>query len=770
MTIMNYGKNDPATFTLQSGGIGGRRRGAFRYAVLMGMALVVVLGLKLMLPTPSFASEGEVTTTIQTIGGIDINYSHGDSVDVYYAPPLLDVTVTHPIGNAPSTTTVLRGDIGGEDIDVGADILQGGNGNFSFTSVANIDDVNYGIDIRRSGEGEFNIVSSGSITNISNIGIRASRIGEGDINIDLSGEVSIGSSSAGDAIRMSGNGTKALTLRPGFSLDGEVIASGEGTGILKLGPSISGSDSGTLALGSAEYGFSGFSAFEKTDDTTLWEVTGTADEGEVFTSAVVESGTLRFSGATFKMSGTDEFKLKKKAILEVVGDNNLTGNLSNGGDIVFAPEVPSDSLSEGASDDSLTVTGDYTGRGELIFYIGSDGWQNDKLTIEGNIEGGGHNWHVSALVPEGQTAPSITTNSPALIEVKGEADENDFYSNAVVVGISVYALDHEEDADGTDKWHFAYQDEVPTAHLSPSVVDDTVELTAVGQDSNDNDPSGISFRSGAREHAGGPWAKRQSSPASLESGAIAGSHSRIHDDRIHFGFDLPAADLMGGDVIVRASMWQGLSISDTSTSTGGGVIGIDSHAAALGASWWSPNGFYVDGRARYVRFSTDISAEGLLLAQDNKGAGMSASAEAGYRFAVLPLGMVDLHVAPQMQLIWSRVGFDDFVGPYGELVSLEDGDLATGRLGLSWDGEWRAAEGSGHVYGGVSLHTALDGRTAVNVSGVSIASERNDLSIHGRLGVSYEWDDGYAVHSEAVALRRDDADEIRANLGVRINF
>ena len=268
---------------------------------------------------------------------------------------------------------------------------------------------------------------------------------------------------------------------------------------------------------------------------------------------------------------------------------------------------------------------------------------------------------------------------------------------------------------------------------------------------------------------GGTWAKQQNSFVSLESGAITGSRSRMEDNRVHFGLDVPAASFMGGDMIVGASMWQGSSISDVSSPVGNGGIDVESHAAALTASWQSPDGFYVDGQTRYARFLSDISAEGLSLVQDNEGTGVSASVETGYRFAA-PLGGMDFHLSPQMELVWSRVDFEDFTGPHNELVSLEDGDLVRGRLGLSWDSEWRAVGGSGHVYGGVNLRGALDGRTSVNVSGFSLVSEQRGLSVDGRLGVSYEWDEGYAFHGEAVALRREGVGEVRANLGVRIDF
>lgn len=118
----------------------------------------------------------------------------------------------------------------------------------------------------------------------------------------------------------------------------------------------------------------------------------------------------------------------------------------------------------------------------------------------------------------------------------------------------------------------------------------------------------------------------------------------------------------------------------------------------------------MDGQTQYVGFSSDISAEGLSLVRDNESIGMSASSETSYRLAI-PLGGIDFHVAPQIQVVWSRAGFDDFVGPHNERTSLENGDIMRGRSGLSWDGEWHGAGGSGHAYGGVKLRSAFDGRT-----------------------------------------------------------
>ena len=433
--------------------------------------------------------------------------------------------------------------------------------------------------------------------------------------------------------------------------------------------------------------------------------------------------------------------------LEINGANRLSGDVEGFKEIAFTSRN---------NDDTLTVSGNYGGLGDLVFDVGAAGWKDDKLTVEGNVTLESK-WDVSIRIPEkgrrkDKTISAIgeMTESPVLVEVRGDARPDNF-SGEETIGAFDYVLKHERDVvDGVDRWRFRQNGLSSSAATVSGLTSVLSDLTSVESDRDDGREDGL-------------WANERS----LRT--IVGSRSRMEDDRVHFGFDIPAADFMGGDVVMGASIWQGLSSSDVLFPIRKGVIDVESHAAALAALWRSSSGLYVDGRARHVRFSSDIRADRHSLVRDNGGAGMSASAETGYRFAV-PLGGMDLHVAPQVELVWSRVGFDDFVGPRGELVSLEDGVLVRGRLGLSWDGEWRGAGGLGRVYGGMNLRDALDGRTSVSVSGFSVVSEQGGLSVDGRLGVSYEWNEIYAVRGEAMAMRRDGADEVRANLGVYIEF
>ena len=213
-------------------------------------------------------------------------------------------------------------------------------------------------------------------------------------------------------------------------------------------------------------------------------------------------------------------------------------------------------------------------------------------------------------------------------------------------------------------------------------------------------------------------------------------------------------------MLVGTSMTRNSSMSNN--------ISVESQIASLTASW-ERKGFYVGGQTRYAGFTSDVSTDRLSVVRNNEGTGVNASVDLGYRIA-LPFGGMSFEVAPQIQLAWSRVNFDDFVGPHGEKVSLEDGDRVTGRLGLSWDGEWQSAGGFGQIYGGMNLRGAVDGKTSVNVSGVSVANEQDDLSVDGRFGLSYEWGEGYEVHGEVSALRNEDDEEVHANLSVSVDF
>ena len=644
----------------------------------------------------------------------------------------------------------------------------------------------------RTGDIVVKIDDGSTVISDSFYGIRAVHGNAGEIEIDVSGTVSGGIYNG--PIRMMSSGDKTLILRPGFELKSgqpglvDITSAGEGDGILELNQDNDGT-SASETLDFEALDFEGFNEFAKRGRNT-WKISGVARYSEVFDTATIWEGTLRFAdGVTFKMApaatGADPnyFKIESGAVLEVVGSNSLNGNLDNLGKIVFTydPDVKENPASV------LAIENDYKGWGGVIFDVSSGSWQADRLRIGRNNV---NQREVTKVRISGEVSNFSSADNeylPMEIEVVGAADPGSFVtgvSGGYDVNHHKYLLGHsshtyhvyeqgEINEITLHRWRFFRGEELSNVSgTSFSYEEDiTEEVDTEGEITLDpgKKNSELGIMADVRGHEGGVWGRQQSLRTSSGPSIFAGRGLRKTDERVHFGYDTPAIGFMGGDMVVRTSVSRGFSISDILSSSGRNRINMESDAAALSASWWSPGGFYVGGQTRYIRSSSNISTEGFAVARDNEGVGVGASAKAGYRFAV-PLGGMDFSVAPQVQLLWSNVDFDDFTGLTGEVVSLEDGELVTGRLGLLWDGEWQNVAGSGRIYGKINLHNALDGETTVSVSGVPLSRERSDLSTDGRLGVSYEWNEGYAVRGEVYALRREDAGEIRVDFGMSIDF
>ena len=518
-------------------------------------------------------------------------------------------------------------------------------------------------------------------------GIDATHTGGGKIEIDLSGEIRIGSGVEDIAINMESAGTKTLTLRPGFEMNSgqnrvDVISAGTGDGILKLHED----DDGTSAsetLDFEDFDFQGFNKFEKEGQNT-WTISGAASDAEMFDSAEISKGKLRFAGdVTFKMSAPEAatdpkryFEIGREGVLEVVGSNTLAGNLYNLGSIVFNPDGEQNSPSTLAVGYG-TRGGEYKGGGKVVFHAGSSGWLEDKLKIEGSkdsevlTEVG-----IEGVVSGFDSREEKNEYLPMVIEAK-EAAATSVYG-LVDVDVHRYYLEHDYDTDAQDnitmhRWQFRRGVELSTSSSTSLSLEENltteVDLEEEVTLDSDEENTELGLRASVHRQSGGVWGRQQSLRTSKGPSLIASRGSRKEGHRIHFGYDTPAMGFMGGDMVVRTSVSSGLSISDAFSSSGRSRINMESNAVALSASWHSPSGFYAGGGTRYVRSSSNISADGFAMARDNDGVGVGASAKAGYRFAV-PLGGMDFSVAPQVQLLWSRVGFDDFVGLTGEIALL----------------------------------------------------------------------------------------------------
>ncbi|MCP4983912.1 MAG: autotransporter outer membrane beta-barrel domain-containing protein, partial [Gammaproteobacteria bacterium] len=231
-----------------------------------------------------------------------------------------------------------------------------------------------------------------------------------------------------------------------------------------------------------------------------------------------------------------------------------------------------------------------------------------------------------------------------------------------------------------------------------------------------------------------------------------GSSHEVDQWKMQFGIDGLAYANDDGKWIIGLTGNYGTASADITSVIGNGSISTAAGGVGITTTWYDNSGFYFDGQTRFSLFSSDLDdvTSGSLV-EDNRGRGYSFGLETGKRIETGTAWTF----TPQAQLVYSRIDFDNFTGPNGEVVSLNDGDSLRGRIGISFDQEnsWKAEDGTtsrSHFYGIVNLHHEFLDGTEAAVSVTSLANEQDQWSGEIGLGSSWNWgDDKYSLYSEA---------------------
>jgi outer membrane autotransporter protein len=234
----------------------------------------------------------------------------------------------------------------------------------------------------------------------------------------------------------------------------------------------------------------------------------------------------------------------------------------------------------------------------------------------------------------------------------------------------------------------------------------------------------------------------------------------------------------GGRLIGGITVQYGTASADVRSFYGDGKISTTGYGFGATLTWYGENGFYVDGQAQGMIFSSSLKSALIFfdMARDNDGVGHALSVETGKRIA-LGGGWT---VTPQAQLVYSAIDFDSFNDRFGARVSLEHADSLKGRLGLSAENS-RSWVGDGgrlvrtNVYGIANLYYEFREGTQVNVAGTPFANANERLwgGIGG--GSSYNWsNDQYSLYAEAqlsTGLEHfGDSYSVGGTLGFRAKF
>ncbi|WP_458789676.1 autotransporter family protein [Yoonia sp. MH D7] len=250
-----------------------------------------------------------------------------------------------------------------------------------------------------------------------------------------------------------------------------------------------------------------------------------------------------------------------------------------------------------------------------------------------------------------------------------------------------------------------------------------------------------------------------------------GTQSDISIWKLQGGADFMLHEGASGYLIGGVTLHYGTANSDITSRFGDGSIDTKGYGAGVSATWYANSGLYIDGQLNVTKFDSDLSSATLGgLTNGNDGTGYAASVELGQGF---PVGQ-NTTLIPQAQLTYSSVNFDDFTGPYGERVSLDDGESLQLRLGIAAEHEVTTADSQQLLYGIFNLYREFDGGIQIDVSGVKQSSEGDDWSAKVGLGGQYTWSEAYPAYGEvsyATGVENlGDSRRVQASLGVRIDF
>lgn len=623
---------------------------------------------------------------------------------------------------------------------------------------------------------------------------------KGTVHIDVDGRVQ----GETTAINMDAGGTHRLILRTGSQIIGNITSTAATDAFIVLDDSINSRRHGSLDLD----GISGFSRLYK-NGAQSWNLTGDMDEDQAFTlvthnggnmfiddfalftapespddiSVLIErdaslfvqgnngriEGNIHNSGElALSQTGFIRGNLSNSGTLEVAGNNRITGDLTGAGTVVFQ---------RGNDNAALTVNGDFEIGGTVIFNFSAAHGYTNALDIQGELIGTEPTRveiHAFGIVPSNldDTTPLITASTPEPSTDEFSINEIDsgvtiehadsFASERFIAGAFVFDFEYDEALEGWGLQYSGFSPRVPVFKNYPASLVQLARLSSA-------QGRGAWLVGEGR----GLWAKPEGANTHIEpSAATVKSSYEIRDKRVRFGLNVPL-DLdalygMGRGLHLGANLSLGSADTDAAAienNESDGSIGTDLLTFALDVRWIRSRGFYADAQAQYAVFSSDITSQQESMTLGNDANAFNLSGELGYRFDMLGFSFV-----PQAQVQLSKVDFEDFIAPDNEIVSLEDGKVVDGRIGLVFDKQWSSdSQNRLSLSAGAHLHFPFDGKTVTNVSGVFLISELKDVSLDLSAGLDYQWGNNIFTASLATA-QGDEIEDYRASLSARFAF
>ena len=333
----------------------------------------------------------------------------------------------------------------------------------------------HGIFASSDGSGELSVSVSGSVTGGAGLGYAAIKTQTAEaqpVMVEIKSGAAI--AARNQMAILDGSGTAAVAIRAGSSVSGAIslgagpdellLAGGDTSGIGRLDGG-AGTDtlrfaSGTIGITGGELAFAGYArtasleGWERVSVETGASVSGTVVFGSGSDELILGGGdhseatsldggdgadVLRISAAAGRLSADILLNWEKVLIdsagaVSFFGSQTLrTGTLSNAGRL---------SLDDGAADDALAVTGDFSGGGTLVVNVNFETGTSDTLSVAGDVIGGATGISVLKVASAGTPSGSAID----IVTVAGEVADSAFelIGERLAVGSFTYSLDFVE--------------------------------------------------------------------------------------------------------------------------------------------------------------------------------------------------------------------------------------------------------------------------------------------------------------------------------------
>ena len=465
-------------------------------------------------------------------------------------------------------------------------------------------------------------------------------------------------------------------------------------------------------------------------------------------------GLVSFDGGAISMGGADTRNAFNNAgTIKSLGDSLIdmgVGTLTNTGSITLIDNAPND---------SLTVVGDLAGSGALSIDLSLAGGTADQLNIEGNVAGNA----VQTVNVNFPGIPVSAHSSAAFAHVSGTSTAGNFVAGQMI--------GYNEQANFLDLG-LTVSSQINTANTADDVFSINVDVLGL----NDTGTLAANVATGAAGMLNaqiGTFKQRMGVNPYGDAGKVMSAFFRTYTsegdvDPAHvaanfgqggnFAYD---QSVWGREVGVNANLFgnfhAGLTFGSADgrqrlTGNGVGSNRMDGNTWGLYATWFAPQGFYVDVSGRWMAVDVNtLSAAGASQTRAHTGAW---NLEAGYQWTA-----GGFNIVPQLQ--YTRTEVEDVRTLFGQRAEFEGhgGTSERARLGVEFSKDFQTVSGVRWTpYGSINAIREFDGEMGYTVGNFHGSTSTKGTSTMAELGMGVQkngwgftvganWTDGGAFKS-----------------------